>query len=147
MQKQSKNWPGVQYPLKETQMGLLLVFVCPCFRENVLVTCKIVSFLCSLDHFLLKYVIIYFFFKSNFKMALIWKKKKKTSIFTCFSHQGNDTKIPSALTYIHTRILLTLLTFLPHQFCKKLRIYHVWFLPGVTPGADSFSRHFWAINK
>ena len=30
---------------------------------------------------------------------------------------------------------------------QKLRIYHVWFLFGVTPGVDSFSRHFGAINK
>ena len=25
-------------------MGRLLVLVCPCFKENVIVTCKIVSF-------------------------------------------------------------------------------------------------------
>ena len=30
-------------------MGSLLALVCPCFRKNVIVTCKIVSFLCSLD--------------------------------------------------------------------------------------------------
>ena len=49
------------------------------------------------------------------------------------------------LTCIHTRILLTLLTFLPYQFLRKLRIYHVWFLFGVTPGVDSYLRHFGAI--
>ena len=37
------------------------------------VTCKIVSFLCSLDNFLLKNVLVFFFWKSNFKMALISK--------------------------------------------------------------------------
>ena len=31
-------------------MGPLLVLVSPCFRENVVVTCKIGSFLCSLDN-------------------------------------------------------------------------------------------------
>ena len=41
-------------------MGPLLVLVCTCFRENVIATCKIVS-LCSLDNFLLKTVIIFFF--------------------------------------------------------------------------------------
>ena len=30
-------------------MGPLLVLASPCFRENVVVTCKIGSFLCSLD--------------------------------------------------------------------------------------------------
>ena len=54
-------------------MGPWLVLVSPCFRENVVATCKIGSFLCSLDNFLQKkrYSL---FWKSNFKMALIWKK-------------------------------------------------------------------------
>ena len=26
-------------------------------------------------------------------------------------------------------------------------MYHVWFLFGVTPGVDSFTRYFGAINK
>ena len=42
-------------------MGPLLVLVSPCFRENVNVIDKIVSFLCSLDNFLLKNVIVFFF--------------------------------------------------------------------------------------
>ena len=62
-------------------MGLVLVLVSPCFRENVVVTCKSRSFLCSLDNLLQKNVIVFFFYfvyfvlfcfrKSNFKMALI----------------------------------------------------------------------------
>ena len=58
-------------------MGPLLVHVSRCFRENVVVTCKIGSFLCSLDNLLQKNVIVclfvclFFFLKSNFKMALI----------------------------------------------------------------------------
>ena len=40
-------------PFKGRVMGPLLVLVCPCFSENVVVTCKTVSFLCSIDHFLL----------------------------------------------------------------------------------------------
>ena len=47
--------------VKGTQMGPLLVFVSPCFRENANVTCKIVSFLCSLDNFLLENAIVFFF--------------------------------------------------------------------------------------
>ena len=35
--------------------------------------------------------------------------------------------------------------FLPDQFWKKK--YHVWFLFGVIPGVDSYSRHVGTINK
>ena len=52
-------------------MGPLLVLVSPRFRENEVATRKIGSFLCSLDNLLQKNVIVLFFFKSNFKMALI----------------------------------------------------------------------------
>ena len=48
---------------------------------------------------------------------------------------------------MHTRILLTLLTFFALPLLQKLLIYHVWFVFGVTPGVDSFSRHFGVINK
>ena len=30
---------------------------------------------------------------------------------------------------------------------KENRIYHVWFLFGMIPGVDSYSRHFGTINK
>ena len=50
-------------------MGPLLVLVCPCFRVNVTVTCKIVSLclfcVCSLGNFLLKNVIV--FLENNFQ--------------------------------------------------------------------------------
>ena len=52
-------------------MGPVLVLVCTCFRKNVIVTCKIVSFLCSLDNFLLADAIVFFFWKSNSKISLI----------------------------------------------------------------------------
>ena len=29
---------------------------------------------------------------------------------------------------------------------KKIRIYRVWFLFGMSPGVDSYSRHFGTIN-
>ena len=41
-------------------MGTLYVRVSPCFRENAVVTCKIGSFLCSLDNLLQKNVIAFF---------------------------------------------------------------------------------------
>ena len=41
---------------------------------------------------------------------------------------------------MHTRILLTLLTLFALPILQKLRIYHKWFLFGMTPGVDSFHR-------
>ena len=54
-------------------MGTLLVPVSPCFRENVVVTCKIGSFLCSLDNLLQENQKrnCFLSWKSNFKMVLI----------------------------------------------------------------------------
>ena len=63
-------------------MGPLLVPVSPCFRENVVVTCKIGSFLCSLDNLLLKNVIV-FFLKIKFQNGA---HLKKGLFLTYFSH-------------------------------------------------------------
>ena len=91
--------------LKGCGMGTLFVFVSPCLRENVVVTCKIRSFLSSLDNLLQKNVIVFFFFGNQISK---WRSFEKRAIFdllfTFFSHQGKVTKIPSAnisLTYIH----------------------------------------------
>ena len=48
---------------------------------------------------------------------------------------------------IHTCILLTLLTFFALPIWKKIQIYQVWFLFGMSPGVDSYSHHFGTINK
>ena len=136
--------------LKGCGMGPWLVLVFPCFRENVVATCKIGSFLCSLDNLLQKNVIVLSFGNQISKWRSFEKRAIFDLLFTFFSHQGKVTKIPSAhisLTYIHTRILLTLLTFLPYQFWKKKRIYQIRFLFGMSPGVDSYSRHFRTINK
>ena len=60
-------------PFKGRGMGPWLVLVSPCFRENVVATCKIGSFLSSFDNLLQKNVRVFvlFFWKSSFKMALI----------------------------------------------------------------------------
>ena len=64
-----------------------------------------------------------------------WGKSYKTSFST-------------HLTHIHTCILLTLLTFFALPIWKKkIRIYQVWFLFGMSPGIDSYSRQFGTINK
>ena len=52
-------------------MGPWLVLVSPIFREIVVSTCKIGSFLCSLDNFASEKSNCSLFWKSNFRMALI----------------------------------------------------------------------------
>ena len=122
-------------------MGTLFVLVSPCFRENVVVTCKIGSFLCSLDNSLQKNVIVFFL---GYQIS-IWCSFEKRAIFdllfTFFSHhQGKVTKIPAAhisLTYIHVFCSPYWLFALP-ILKKKILIYQVWFLFGMSPGVDSY---------
>ena len=76
-----------------------------CFRESVVATCKIGSFLCSLDNLLQKNVILLFFGNQISK----WRSFEKKGLFlTYFSHflvtREKLQKNPSArisLTYIH----------------------------------------------
>ena len=85
-------------------MGTLFVLVCPCFRENVVVTCKIGSFLCSLDNLLQKNVTVFFFGNQISKWHSFEKRAIFDLLFTFFSHQRKVTKNPIAhilLTYIH----------------------------------------------
>ena len=65
------------YVLKGCGMGTLFVLVSPCFRENVVVTCKIGSFLCSLDNLLQINVIVFFFGDHISK----WRSFEKRAIF------------------------------------------------------------------
>ena len=58
-------------------MGPLLVLVSPCFRENVVVTCKIGSFLCGLDNLLQKNEIVFLFENQISK----WRSFEKRAIF------------------------------------------------------------------
>ena len=76
----------------------------PCFREDVNVTYKTVSFLSSLDNFLSEKCNRFLLSKSNFKIVLIWKKGYFWPTFHIFQSSGKDTNIPSAhirLTYIY----------------------------------------------
>ena len=131
-------------------MGPLLVLVSFCFIENVVVTCKIGSFLCSLDNLLEKNVIVFFFENPISKWRSYEKRVIFDLLFTFFSHQGKVTKIPSAhISFTYKRVFCSpCWLFLPHQFWKKkIRIYQVRFLFGMSPGVDSYSRHFGTINK
>ena len=102
----------------------------PCFRENVVATCKIGSFLLfSLDNLLQKNIIVLFFGNQISKWHSFEKRAIFDLLFTFSSHQGKVTKIPTAhilLTYIHI-FLLTLLTFLPYQFWKKYKFIRYGF--------------------
>ena len=101
-------------------MGTLFVLVSQCFRGNVVVTCKIGSFLCSLDNLLQKNVIIFFFGNQISKWRSFEKRAIFDLLFTFFSHLGKVTKnsFSTYLTHIHTCILLTLLTFLKYKFIR-----------------------------
>ena len=55
-------------------MGPLLVLVSPCFKANVVVTCKIGSFLCSLDNLFQKNVIVFSFGNQILKWLSFEKK-------------------------------------------------------------------------
>ena len=130
--------------------GSTAFLVSPCFRENVVVLCKIESFLCSLGNSLQKKRNCFLFWKSNFKMAVIWKKGYFGPTFHIFKLLGKVTKIPSAqfsLTYIHV-FCSPYWLILPYQFWKKKNEFIrygfslVWFLALIL----FYSRHFGTIN-
>ena len=127
-------------------MGPLFILVSPCFGVNVVVTCKIESFLCSLDNLLQKNVIV-FLLKIKFQNGAHLKKGLVLTTFHIFLVEKLQ-KFLQHISHSHKRILLTLLTFfflLP--ILTKIRIYQVWFLFGVIPGVDSYSRHFGTIKE
>ena len=85
-------------------MGPLLGLASSCFRENVVVTCRIESFLCSLDNLLPKNVIVFFLGNQISKWHSFEERAICDLLFTFFSYQGKVTKNPSAhisLTYVH----------------------------------------------
>ena len=110
-------------------MGPWLVLVSPCFRENVVATCKIGSFWCSFDNLLQKNVIVLFFGNQLSKWRSFEKRAIFDLLFTLFSHQGKVTKIPSAhisLTYIHL-FCSPYWLFVPYQFWKEYKFIRYGF--------------------
>ena len=102
-------------------MGPLLVLVCSCFRENVIVTCKIVSFLYSLENNFLLKMLLFSFFGNQISKWRSFEKKKAIFVllFTFFSHQGNDTKILSAhISHTYTYFSHTIDFFCLTNFSK-----------------------------
>ena len=84
-------------------MGPLLVLVSPCFRENVVVTCKIGPFLCSLDNLLQKNIIVLIFGNQISKWRSFEKRAIFDQLFTFFSHQEKVTqKFLQHISHSHT---------------------------------------------
>ena len=102
-------------------MGSWLVLVSPCFRENAVATCKIGSFLYSVDNLLQKNVIVLFFGNQISKWRSFEKRAIFDLLFTFFSHQGKVTKIPSAhISHTYLNVFCSSYwLFLPYQFWKK----------------------------
>ena len=131
---QLSNWK-CHNCFKGCGMGPWLVLVSSCFTENVVATCKIGSFLFSLDNLLQKHKIVFFFGNQISKWCSFEKRAIFDLLLTFFSRQGKVTKIPSAhisLTYIHV-FCSPYWLFLPYQYWKKYKFIRfgfslVWFL-------------------
>ena len=139
-------------------MGPLLALVSPCFRENLIVTCKVLPFLCSLDNFLQKMYLVFFllllfffcfyFRKSNFKMALFDKKRATFDLLFTFLSPSERHKFLWGMSHSHTYTHFAHpIDFFAFPILQKLLIHHVWFLFGVTFGVNSYFRRFAVITK
>ena len=92
------------HSFKGCGMGPLLVLVTLCWREIAVFTCKIGSFLCSLDNLLQKNVIVFFFGNQISKWRSFAKRAIFDLLFTFFSHQGKLQKILKHISHSHTYI-------------------------------------------
>ena len=95
-------------------MGPWLVLVSPCFRENVVATCKIWSFLCSLDSLLQKYVFVFFFGNQISK----WRSFEKRAIFDLlFTFLVTREKLEKFLQHISHSHTYTYFAYPTDFFC------------------------------
>ena len=129
-------------------MGTWPVLVSPCFRENVVATCKIGSFLCSSDNLLQKNVTVPFFGNQISK----WRSFEKRAFLTYFSHflvtREKLQKFLQHTSHSHTYTYFAhLIDFFALPILKKVQIYQIWFLFSMCPGVDSYLCHFGTINK
>ena len=83
------------------EMGTLFV-VSSCFRENVVVTCKIGSFLCSLDNLLQKNVIVFFFGNQISKWRSFEKRVIFDLLFIYLATREKLQKIIQHISHSHT---------------------------------------------
>ena len=112
----------------------------PCFREHVVSTCKIGSFLCSLDNFLQKKRNCFLFGNQISK----WRSfEKKRGIFWPTFHiflvtrEKLQKSFSTFLTHIHTCIFAHPIDFfLPYQFWKQYEFIRYGFSLVWVPGVD-----------
>ena len=130
-------------------MGPWLVLFPPCFRENVVATWNIGSFLCSLNILLQKNVFVLFFGNQISKWRSFEKRAIFDLLFTFFSHQGKVTKFLQHTSHSHTYTYFAhpIDFFFAIPILKNIRIYQIRFLFGMSPGVDSYSCHFQTFNK
>ena len=83
-------------------MGPWLVLVSPCFRKNVVATCKIGSFLCSLDNLLQRNVIVFFFGNQISKWRLFEKRAIFELLFTFLVTREELQKSLQHISHSHT---------------------------------------------
>ena len=86
---------------------------------NVLVTCKIGSFLCSLDNLLQKNVIVFCFGNQISKWRSCEKRAIFDLLFTFFSHKGKLQKILQHISRSPVHTICSPYWFFPYQFWKK----------------------------
>ena len=79
-----------------------LVLVSPCFRENVVATCKIGSFLCSLDNLLQKNVIVFFYWNQISNWRSFEKRAIFDLLFTFLITRGKLQKFRQHISHSHT---------------------------------------------
>ena len=129
----------------------MLALVCPYFRKNITVSCKIVFVSCSLDKLFLVKMRLFSFLENKLKDgAHLEKNVVFDLLFTSFNHQGKEQKIPSVhslLAYIHV-FISPFWHFCLSNFEKKKKKTNLLYmlLFGTSPSVDSYSRHFGAIN-
>ena len=82
-------------------------------------------------------------------MALIWKKDYFWPTFLHFLVTREKLqKILQHISHSHTYTYFAHpIDFFAWPILKKMQIYQVRFLFGMSPGVDSYSRHFRTINK
>ena len=83
-------------------MGPWLVLVSPCFRENIVATCKIGSFVCSFDNLPQKNLIVLFFGNLISKWRSFEKRAIFDLLFTFSSHQGKLWKFLQHISQTNT---------------------------------------------
>ena len=100
--------------LKGCGMGWWLVLVSPCFRENVVATWKIGSFLYSLDNLLQKNVTVFFFGNQISKWCSFEKGAIFDLLFTFFSQWEKLQRFLHHISHAHTYI---------HIFCSPYWLF------------------------